>query len=246
MRKELDTRHGLGVVLAKTPLWLGIGVFIGFLIQATTASTLPPPPVFKAGEPLSSQVLTEAFAALHGEFEQRVSALEATVVPPGTVVAYASAIAPPGWLLCDGSSHDKSELPALWNAIQFSHGGDCVSKFNLPDYRGRFLRGVDSGSANRDPDHDKRQAPQLTQACPGDDKNKVGSVQGDNYLGHSHSASGNLSVKESNGTGPVGAGMAAGNGGGDYFDHGVSVSVNPSGGSETRPRNAYVHWIIKY
>lgn len=47
------------------------------------------------------------------------------------------------WLICDGDPVSKSEYPDLCLALG---GTDCSSEgtFNLPDYRGLFLRGLDS------------------------------------------------------------------------------------------------------
>lgn len=65
-----------------------------------------------------------------------------SVVPTGTVIAYAGEIPPTGWLLCNGSAISRSANPALFLAIGTSHGiGDGSTTFNLPDYRGTFLRG---------------------------------------------------------------------------------------------------------
>ncbi len=68
-----------------------------------------------------------------------------SLVPPGTVVAFAGEVAPNGWLFCDGSPLPRNgQFERLFQAIGISHGaGDGETTFNLPDYRGIFLRGVD-------------------------------------------------------------------------------------------------------
>ncbi|MBO9617012.1 MAG: tail fiber protein [Dyadobacter sp.] len=65
-----------------------------------------------------------------------------------------------GWLVCDGGSYRQDAYPELFHAIGTAHGGDAVS-FNVPDLRGRFLRGT-TGSAAVDPDAGNR-----TSAAPG-------------------------------------------------------------------------------
>lgn len=98
----------------------------------------------------------------------------------GSIVAYAcvanQASPPPdGWLLCDGRAVSRSTYDDLFAVIGTLHGGgDGVNTFNLPDYRGRFLRGVDDGTG-RDPDAATRSGA----AVGGATGDKVGSVQSD-------------------------------------------------------------------
>jgi microcystin-dependent protein len=81
----------------------------------------------------------------------------------GTVVPYAGLVnaeqlAQQGWLYCDGRAMSRTTYADLFRVIGTLHGGgDGVKTFNLPDYRGWFLRGVDDG-AGRDPDAATRTA----------------------------------------------------------------------------------------
>jgi microcystin-dependent protein len=66
-------------------------------------------------------------------------------IPPGMVMAYAYlSSAPAGWLLCDGSSLSTTTYANLFTAINYAYGGSGAN-FNLPDFRGTFLRGQDQG-----------------------------------------------------------------------------------------------------
>jgi microcystin-dependent protein len=117
--------------------------------------------------------------------------------------------------------------------------GDGINTFNLPDYRGRFLRGVD-GTAGRDLDAASRS----TASPGGNSGDMVGSVQGDQLTSHGHSVS-------------LGYNSVAGN---QYpfiaaiWSGELSHVVEPpsdnyvgfAGGSETRPKNVNVNYIIKY
>lgn len=70
-----------------------------------------------------------------------------TFVPPGTVVAYAGAVVPPGWLLADGAEVSRTTQAGLFEAIGTTYGaGNGTTTFNLPDYRGRTLAGKGTGA----------------------------------------------------------------------------------------------------
>lgn len=75
------------------------------------------------------------------------------LTPPGTIVAYAGATAPEGWLLCAGQAVSRTVYARLFATIGTAYGaGDGATTFTLPDLRGRFPLGRDnmSGiSANR-------------------------------------------------------------------------------------------------
>ena len=52
------------------------------------------------------------------------------------------------WLLCDGQAVSRTEYADLFTLIGTSFGsGDGVNTFNVPDYRGKFLRGLGGNSA---------------------------------------------------------------------------------------------------
>ncbi|TDB43308.1 tail fiber protein [Photorhabdus khanii] len=65
-------------------------------------------------------------------------------IPVGTPIPWPTAIPPVGWLQCNGAVFDKSKFPELAKA--YPDG-------NLPDLRGEFIRGWDSG---RGVDSDRR------------------------------------------------------------------------------------------
>lgn len=72
------------------------------------------------------------------------------LVPVGSVLQYAGAEPPRGWLFCDGSEIRKSDFTELWLVIGhrfrdpslISDGG--TNFFALPDIRGRFPLGLDN------------------------------------------------------------------------------------------------------
>lgn len=159
---------------------------------------------------------------------------------PGTVVAFAGSKVPDGWLLCDGSAVSRTAFAALYAAIGTSHGsGDNVVTFNLPDYQGRFLRGVSNGVKDngvpRDPDAKDRKA----MGPNGNDGDKVGSIEGDQFMSHTHSYNTYAGCVAS---GPY----CFPSGEHDYNQGPLDLGTRGAGGSETRPKNASVNYIIKY
>ena len=63
-------------------------------------------------------------------------------IPSGVVFPFAGTTAPYGYLICDGRAISRTDYADLFMMIGTSHGiGDGSTTFNLPDYRGNFLRG---------------------------------------------------------------------------------------------------------
>lgn len=169
-------------------------------------------------------------------------------VPVGTIVAFAGTTVPSGWLLCDGKllSTFNSLYINLYAAIGNAWGGDPNISFNVPDLRGRFMRGVD-GIAGNDPDKTSRTAIY----SGGNTGNAVGSLQGDAFQGHWHNI-----------TFPQGGGFSSSGYEAYYYlpnqplsrseDNQVRSPVTdgtngtPKISSETRPKNVNVNYIIKY
>ncbi|WJW80502.1 tail fiber protein [Bartonella sp. TP] len=63
----------------------------------------------------------------------------------GTILSFAGLKPPQGWLFCDGSMLESAKYPQLYKIIGQNYGGGEGSKFALPDLRGVFIRGFDSG-----------------------------------------------------------------------------------------------------
>ncbi len=53
------------------------------------------------------------------------------------------------WLLCNGQAISRTTYADLFSVIGTKYGsGDGTTTFNVPDYRGKFLRGLGGNSAN--------------------------------------------------------------------------------------------------
>ena len=164
-----------------------------------------------------------------------VDAVKQSLVPAGTIVAYGGITAPTGWFMCDGTSKSRTTYAALYAAISSAFGSSSTTEFNVPDLRGRFLRGWDN-AAGRDPDRASRTA-MNTGGLAGD---SIGSLQADAYKLHFHTTTyttmGYGAVKDG---GADALSNSSNNGN-------VTRDTNSLGGNETRPLNANVNYIIKY
>jgi microcystin-dependent protein len=66
----------------------------------------------------------------------------ASGMPVGSLLPYAGAAAPSGFLLCNGQAVARNAYPALFTAIGTAYGsGDGTTTFNVPDMRDYFVRG---------------------------------------------------------------------------------------------------------
>jgi microcystin-dependent protein len=156
----------------------------------------------------------------------------------GAVFGYAGANCPAGSLSADGSAVSRVTYSDLYRAIGITHGqGDGSTTFNIPDYRGRFLRGV-SGASTNDPDKASRTA----MATGGNTGNAVGSVQGDAVQAHSHGV--NVWFGE-NGTGPKQPNIQGYGDSGPYAVGSTTAMNSGTSSSETRGKNAYVNYCVR-
>lgn len=160
--------------------------------------------------------------------------------PVGAIVAWPGPLStlPEHWKLCNGEYLLSSAYPALLAVCQNYWGpyaGSGVNQsFKLPDLRGMFLRGV-----NEDRVDDYQDPDRLSRISTSGNPNEVGSTQDDQFQSHSHNLTKAVLVHKNAGVAPH-----------EDMDPGawaafVKMSVSASGGNETRPKNAYVNWIVK-
>lgn len=160
-----------------------------------------------------------------------------------------------GWVPCDGGFLSRHEFPELFEVIGTAWGVDGSTTFNVPDLRGRFVRGVDGG-AGRDPDRDRR----LSSREGGNAGNTVGSAQGSATAAPSRPfRTGNNEGSHEHSFSVRGATFNDGTGAASLYlphpERGTRTTseeskphihvVSSGGDAETRPRNVNVHWLIK-
>ena len=154
------------------------------------------------------------------------------VDPAGMIGAYPMATCPTGWLQANGAAVSRTTYASLFTAIGTMYGsGDGSTTFNLPDYRGYFLRGWNNGTAI-DPDAASR-------------TNRGDGTTGDN-----------IGTKQSYATGPLANGSVILYGTTNYASYttgggNAGPVVQLSNGSnpresdnETRPKNVNVIYCV--
>ena len=89
------------------------------------------------------QAKTSAIQAI----EDKTRVIEEYKVPIGTIIAMSSDYIPTGYLLCNGSAVNRQTYSLLFAKIGTTYGeGDGTNTFNLPDLRGKFVRGLGGNS----------------------------------------------------------------------------------------------------
>ena len=155
--------------------------------------------------------------------------------PSGAIMAFAGTSAPSGWLACQGQAISRTTYATLYAAIGTTWGvGDGSTTFNIPDLRGMFVRGTGTNA---------------TGSSSGAVGPSVGAYAADTYLNHSHAitdpghshTSAALSGSQQSGGGVTGT--TPGNTG--TSTTGITVNTSTTGGTETKPKNYGVLYIIK-
>ena len=167
-------------------------------------------------------------------WEARIAALE-TGEFVGQIAAFSDT--PPDltrWILCDGSAVLRAGAnAALFSMLGITYGaGDLSTTFNVPDYRGEFLRGTDAAAGN-DPDAAGR-----TDRGDGVAGDNVGTKQLDNFASHTHDVLGDSQ------TGAGSTHIQVTHFQGQPPNETIPNVALSEGGNETRPRNVYVDYYI--
>jgi microcystin-dependent protein len=162
-----------------------------------------------------------------------------SAIIPGEVKWFAMSTAPTGFLKANGAAVSRTTYAALFSAIGTTFGvGDGSSTFNLPDLRGEFVRGwaddraVDTGRA-------------------------FGSAQGEAFASHAHGVNdpGHAHLLDYLVPLQLNDTDRGGNSATFSIDNvvqpattvsGTNISIQNSGGAETRPRNIAILACIAF
>jgi microcystin-dependent protein len=149
----------------------------------------------------------------------------------GEIITYSGSTCPNGSLEANGSAVSRTTYSALFAVIGVTWGdGDAATTFEVPDLRGRFLRGWDHAS-NRDPDAASRTADN----GGGNSGDNVGSWQDHEFESHNHSYT---DEGDSNDTVENGSNATIAD------DTQTGKNTGSTGGNETRPENSYVLFCV--
>ena len=172
-------------------------------------------------------------------------------VPTGLVHIMATTTAPSGYLKCNGAAVSRTTYADLFAIIGTTWGeGDGSSTFNVPDLRGEFVRGwadngsVDSGRsfASSQSDQNKQHNHGVTDGGHNHSINDPGHIH---QVEYSNSDSGDGVIEES-GTGLSGTEPTLSATTGITINNATTgISINNDGGSEARPRNIAMMYVIK-
>lgn len=174
------------------------------------------------------------------------------VVQPGIILPFGGTTAPLGTLSCDGAAVSRTTYAALFAAIGTTWGaGNGTTTFNVPDLRNDFLRGA-SGTltvGTKQTDALKAHTHTGSTASSGTHSHSVYGGTGEN------TSTRGIGRNETNGLGGL---SDTGNNtyrsvlGGNNQQivqnsgaHTHDVTIGETGGTETRPRNGVVLWVIK-
>jgi microcystin-dependent protein len=135
---------------------------------------------------------TPTWGDIEGNIANQVdllAALTSVLVPAGTVMPFAGAAAPTGYLLCNGSAISRTTYAALFAVLGTTYdtqynevtgttwAAPAGTDFRVPDYRGSFLRGVGTPSG----------LDAVTLAGRQAQKTAKNGVSATTNIGHSHS-----------------------------------------------------------
>ncbi|QDP60426.1 MAG: putative tail fiber protein [Prokaryotic dsDNA virus sp.] len=209
--------------------------------------------VNSAGDTMTGKLTLDGdpTSALHAVTKQYV---DVSLAPIGSVVAMATSTLPSGYLKCNGAAISRSTYSDLFATIGTTFGaGNGSTTFNLPDLRGEFIRGWDDSRGI-------------------DSGRNFGSQQFDELKSHNHTGLA-LSAGSHNHLGgipyptsydparyPYGQGGTTrlGFSAGNFTNsakstftstegaHTHTLSINSTGGTETRPRNVALMYVIKF
>ena len=173
------------------------------------------------------------------------TAAQQALLPAGAVMPFAMNSAPAGWLAADGAAVGRSAYATLFAAIGTTHGaGDGSTTFNLPDLRGYFIRGTGTNGdgvaagafATKQSAAFASHTHTGTAANAGNHVHTVGAPVGNVGAGGAlRTADGASSENPSSRIGINAAG-----------EHSHTITINATGGAETRPANIALLYCIKF
>ena len=155
------------------------------------------------------------------------------LVPTGSVFCMATSTVPSGYLECNGNAVSRTTYSDLFSAIGTTWGaGNGSSTFNLPDLRGEFVRGWDN---TRGVDDGRSFASSQSEM--------IGPHNHDiTDPGHTHQVETNRSTLGGGGDRNPGQDACGNEASGSAT---TGITINNNSGTENRPRNIAMMYVIK-
>jgi microcystin-dependent protein len=200
----------------------------------------------------SGQIITVAernkLGALVGLTQAQIDQITdiGNIMPVGAVIGFPTNVVPSGFFECNGAAVSRSTYSNLYALLGSKYGdGDGSLTFNLPDYRGEFLRGWDHGAGN-DPDSSTRT--DRGDLTIGDN---VGTKQASEFGSHHHTLVDleHFSTQDVTTNNPINSLSGAPNDSVNQFPSAIGLArqfLEEEGGAETRPRNVGVQYCIRW
>lgn len=92
--------------------------------------------------PFGGQLIFEKDTLNQRIWDQTTSSwIQFAGTPVGAIITIATATAPTGWLICDGTVYPNGNYPDLAAAIGTTFGGSSGVSFGVPDLKGRVVVG---------------------------------------------------------------------------------------------------------
>ena len=208
------------------------------IVHKTGDETIGGIKTFSASPVLPGNATTALQAVPKQQLDSAIAG--APSVPAGAVMPFAMVSPPSGWLVANGAAVSRTTYSTLFSAIGTTFGsGDGLTTFNLPDLRGEFIRGVDSG---RGVDVGR----QLGSAQTDQNKSHTHTGTAASNGAHTHTTHGhNNNSYNNNATAGGGSEIAGGGTTGSAGAHTHTLTINADGGNEARPRNIALLYCIK-
>ena len=180
-------------------------------------------------------------------------------VPTGAVFCMAVASVPSGYLECNGAAVSRTTFATLFAVIGEQYGaGNGSSTFNLPDLRGEFIRGFDNGRgvdsgrsiATSQTADNQSHNHSINISGTANTKSLTGGIRKISEGFNANGSASGVFTKTQDGTNSItGSSSTSPVGGVDFdgsHDHTFSASgTSGNNGSETRPRNIAMMYVIK-
>jgi microcystin-dependent protein len=157
----------------------------------------------------------------------------------GSIFKYGHNNPPPGFLICNGSSLSVTQYKSLHQVIGYSYGGSG-NFFSIPDLRGRFIKGRSSNPANTFYGDATVKPSSLAISSDGKHRHRTGFQETNVWPGSaslSNISGGTVNTNWITDASPsaYGAGYS-----------GAHTHTSTGGNLETRPKNLYLNFIIKF